>query len=314
MRNNPSVVLLNEGNGQFVESGQLLTDQAHGIALGDLDRDGDLDLFITCANLGSGDGSNAKPSLVYFNNGRGAFQESSQDLGDTELSGNDVNLIDVDGDGDLDAHVVYIPDPDKVYLNDGAGFFGESGIGVPDNVTWGDLNGDGAIDLFVKEIDHGYKTMLNDGSGFFIDYWQMADSSVKMGDVSLADFDGDGDLDALVANGLRSGDQPTTFLLNDGTGSFTLSGQKLNTTNGASLAAGDLNRDGHLDVFISNSQRPNEIWVSYGGGNFLDTGIKLGGYDQTTKVSLGDLDNDGDLDIFIGSLSGGAEMWYNQKY
>jgi hypothetical protein len=104
---NYSQVWFNDGAGQFADSGQRLTQQGHGLGLGDLDGDGDLDIFMTCAHYGGGGGWSKKPSRVYLNDGGGTFQDTGQDLGDTDLSGNGVNLIDLDGDGDLDAHEIY---------------------------------------------------------------------------------------------------------------------------------------------------------------------------------------------------------------
>ena len=63
------------------------------VGLGDLDGDGDLDIFFTCAHYDRGEGWGKMPSLVYLNDGQGKFASSEQDIGDTELGGNGVNLI-----------------------------------------------------------------------------------------------------------------------------------------------------------------------------------------------------------------------------
>jgi hypothetical protein len=142
-----SQVWFNDGAGQFVDSGQKLTPQGHGVGIGDLDKDGDLDIFITCANYDPGDGWHKEPSKVYLNDGQGVFQDSGQDIGDTELSGTGLNLLDLDGDQDIDVHVVYYDEggmADKVYLNDGTGRFSDSGLALTENaIAWGDLDADG---------------------------------------------------------------------------------------------------------------------------------------------------------------------------
>jgi hypothetical protein len=66
-----SQVLMNDGTGQFIDSGQELTQQGHGVGVGDLDGDGDLDLFVTCAGWNDGEVEYDKPSRIYFNDGDG---------------------------------------------------------------------------------------------------------------------------------------------------------------------------------------------------------------------------------------------------
>lgn len=123
---NASRVLLNDGQASFTYTDQELTEQGHGIAIGDLDADGDLDLFICCAGYIVDSITYNKPSRIYLNDGEAHFTDTGQDLGDTELSGTSVQLIDVDTDGDLDAHVNYYQDPNttgRIYLNDGHGSY-----------------------------------------------------------------------------------------------------------------------------------------------------------------------------------------------
>ena len=307
--NNASEVWLNDGTGEFVNTDQQLTQYGHGVGVADFDGDGDLDAFIVCHQF-------VTPSRIYVNDGRGNLQDSGQDLGDGSISGSEVNLLDLNGDGHIDVHVLYYAPrglADKVYLNDGTGTFTDSGLALDEEtISWGDLDGDGDVDYFGKRWGHGYVVELNDGRGQFTEGWRMDDNQATLGGVALADLDGDGDLDALVANGFRdTGTYPGLVLWNDGGGQFIDSGQRLNETKGSDLAVGDLDNDGDLDVFVANMDWPNEVWLNE-GGQFTDSGLRLGeNRDMSGKPTLGDLDGDGDLDVVVGRFRGGAEIWFN---
>ena len=76
--------------------------------------------------------------------------------------------------------------------------------------------------------------------------------------VALGDLDGDGDLDAMVANF----GQPNTVWTNDGNGTFTNSGQALGNGGSLSVALGDLDGDGDLDAMVANYDQPNIAWTN----------------------------------------------------
>jgi len=310
MLENNAQIWLNDGTGYFSNSDQQLIQGTHGVALGDLDGDGDLDIF-----LSENTESHLNPSKIYFNGGSGVFTDSGQDIGDKNLWGNRVDLIDIDGDSDLDAYIVYYLEPDLIYLNDGNGIYEKSAITFPENYSmfWGDLDSDGDVDLFIKEYGTGYKTMLNDGSGNFSDHWQQNDSNILRGNCGIADVDQDGDLDVLVANGDNTGSSPTIVMLNDGTGRFADSGQELSSTISARFGMGDLDGNGYIDAFITNFGQPNEVWLNDGNGNFTDTGLRLSGNARNSGSVLGDLDGDGDLDVFVTNFGEGSnEIWFNE--
>ena len=128
------------------DSGQALGDcRAFGLALGDLDGDRDLDVFVACY---------ISDSQVFMNDGKGVFSNSGQRLGG--YGGHGVALGDLDGDGDLDAFVAFNDSRnpfDKVFLNDGTGIFSDSGQRLgsandSDLTIWlSDIDGDNVIEL-----------------------------------------------------------------------------------------------------------------------------------------------------------------------
>lgn len=317
-----SQILINNGKGYFTDSGQKLTPQGHGAGIGDLDNDGDLDLFITCAGWTDKDRiSHKRPSKVYLNDGLGHFKDSGLDLGDTDLSGNGINLIDIDADGDLDAHIYYYtvtenPFYHLIYINDGKGRFKTSDIILPKGslLFWGDLDKDGFVDVFLMEWEKGLRALKNDGKGKFSECWQLPDTNILYGDAAIGDLDKDGDLDVIVGNREGTSEKPTYVYLNDGTGRFKNSGQILNPTKNPDFCLADLNGDGFLDVYVSNFRAPNEVWLNNRKGQFIDTGLRMCGDDPTAKISIGDLDGDGDPDVFVSFYGDGSNsIWLNDR-
>ena len=300
------------GTGQLEDSGQSLgSADSYGVALGDVDGDGDLDAFV--ANNGA--------NRVWRNDGNGGYSDSGQSLGSANSQG--VALGDVDGDGDLDAFVANngaLGAPNAVWLNDGSGSFspGGPGLGTADSraVALGDVDGDGDLDAFVAN-DGANGVWLNDGSGGFSDSGQGL-GALDSYDVALGDVDGDGDLDAFVAN---SSAQSNKVWLNAGglqagsLGTYQDSGQTLGNSRSEGVALGDLDGDGDLDALVANrSPQSNKVWRNNGAGGF-SLGQDLGDTSDSTDVALGDLDGDGDLDALLANtgLFGGAAngVWRN---
>lgn len=306
----PSRVWLNDGAGHLTPTDQVLS-RGHGVGVADLDGDGDLDVFMVRSTE---DQSNPTGGWVYFNEGRGRFTDSGQYLGDSASSGNGVRLFDADGDGDLDALVVYFQQPDRLYLNDGRGRFTDSGREIPEGAYPGDLDGDGDVDLFVREEGRGYRVLLNNARGTFQEHWALADTSLRYGFVALGDVDGDGDVDAVVTNGDMQVQHPTRILLNDGAGRFTDSGQELPALKVGRVVLGDLDGDGAPDLVLTSRGEPFRVWVNDGSGGFSESGFVATGNVSPFGPALADLDRDGDLDLIIaGFAEGPVEIWWNRR-
>jgi hypothetical protein len=209
-RNELNTVWLNDGQGNFMDSGQrlgrnhLINDLSIDAILADLDGDCDLDVFeVIYGGL----------HRVWFNDGEGIFTDSGQELDVGPEHSHGVAMGDLDHDGDLDAFVT-ITDPIafQVWFNDGHGMFTNSGQGLPSSnsqhVDLGDLDGDGDLDAFLantgdSDVGSGNTIWLNDGQGIFYDSGLRLGHLYSIG-IALGDLDGDGDLDAFVANSFFS--------------------------------------------------------------------------------------------------------------
>ncbi len=212
---------------------------------------------------------------------------------------------------------------DQVLLNDGSGNFtlGTSPDGDPPDTTQavalGDLDGDGDLDAFVAHFSTANEVLINQGGDITEGGQGGTEGELILGpdpqgggstnDVALGDLDGDGDLDAFVANNGQN-----NVLLNDGDGTLTSGtqpdGDPLNST---AVALGDLDGDGDLDTYVANSGADDQVLINQGGdiseggqggteGELILASIQPTGTAFNSRdVALGDLDGDLDLDAFV---------------
>ncbi len=259
-----------------------------GCAVGDYDRDGDPDLYVT--NLGR--------NTLYRNDG-GVFTDVTlaAKVGDTGW-GTSAAFLDYDQDGDLDLYVVnYVawsrereptcygvggerdycgpnslaaPARDTLYRNDGNGTFSDvsqaAGLGAAFGnglgIACADMNGDGLIDIYVANDGLPNQLWINQGDGAFRDEALLCGCAVSgegvseagMG-VAVADFDDDGFLDLFMTHLLG---ETNTLYLGGARGAFrdgtTTSGLAVGSrgATGFGVGAADFDLDGRLDLFVAN--------------------------------------------------------------
>jgi len=276
-----------------------------GAALFDMDNDGFLDLYLVQSGSLS-DPSSGSGNRLYRNRGNGSFEDV------TERSG--------------------------------AGVHGY-GMGV----AAGDFDNDGYTDLYVT--NYGRNVLLkNDGRGHFIDVTTQAGVASTGWSTSAAfvDYDADGLLDLFVVHYLdwrpaaevecysltgvpdycspKSYDLPSAATLyhNNGNGTFTDVSERSGLTaavgNGLGVVAGDFDRDGRIDLLVSNDRTPNHLWLNQGSGRFREAALAMGcalDQDGVAKSGMGvdavDVDDDGDLDLLVVNLDGESDSFFRNQ-
>ncbi len=188
-----------ETGSAFFAPTQELTVNLSCVDSGDVDGDGDIDLFFGTRAVTSG--SELGPAL-WLNDGSGHFVETSFELpAGAETS---VLLVDLNNDGDLDAFVS-TAEPvftSSIWVNDGAGGFHDSGqrfpgVGRRESLPI-DLDGDQFIDVINSSSAFTVESWLNQSGGQLNGVFQFVISEFASG-VAVGDVDGDGDEDVFVA-------------------------------------------------------------------------------------------------------------------
>ena len=311
------------------------------IKIADLNNDGNMDIILQDVRNESEFTAFAVTTL-WFNQGNGKFTSTRIDDFNHE-AGWASTAGDVDQDGDADLFV-YHGYRLRIDFNLGGiqgenlGKFGKSQfINQPTtdaqygSLLLGDLNNDGRMDGIVTGCC-GRVFTLDEADVTPNFTWEWLNASTPTGSLvtqsstlsaldglslsaaDLGDLNNDGNLDLFAAviapKEGRNTDPSDRVILNDGSGNFVDSGQRLGSSDSTSVDLGDVDNDGDLDALVGNKNGAL-LWINQGdtSATFKLSPQTISG-DQTQKVFLSDFDQDGDLDALIAGINK-AVIWWN---
>ncbi len=272
---------------------------AYGLAAGDLDNDGAIDL-ITTSNTGSPN----DPLRIYWNDGSGGFATTS------EITSGDgpreIALADMDGDGDLDLFVSNYFSNDMYFIpNNGNRSFASptsyaTGGGC-EGIDTGDIDGDGDADFVATDHFGSRIRPYRNINGLGFSSVGLFAAGNNPWALRLADMDGDGDLDTVVT----SEESPmVTIASNAGDGTFPTRSDHPVGERPTGLAIADLNGDGANDIVtadwgpLSPISNTVSVLLSDGDGGFLPR-VAYTAYGRPGSVEIGDINADGNPDLVV---------------
>ena len=236
--------------GEFTDIGAGLTDVLQSsVAWGDYDNDGDLDILLT------GRDSDFNPISRVYRNTSGTFGDVSAGL--AGVFQGSVAWGDYDNDGDLD---ILLTGQDsggnrisRVYRNTNGTFSdisaGLAGV-ILSSVAWGDYDNDGDLDILLTGLATGRISRVYQNTGGTFSDIGAALTGVTNSSAAWGDYDNDGDLDILLT-GYVSGVGSIAPVYRNTNGTFSDIGAGLTGVNSSSVAWGDYDNDGDLDILLT---------------------------------------------------------------
>ena len=342
----PDALYLNDGDGTFtdVSAAWGLTDVLYssGVAMGDYDNDGRLDLFVTTHGTQT-DGVMTGQHRLFRNMGS-SFVDMAASAGVAMTSpvtpdGMGASFGDYDLDGDLDLAVAGWRGQSS-----GNCLFRNNGDGTFTNVTttaidaslfpvrgftprFCDMDGDRYPELLWVADFETSRYLRNDGDGTFSDITVLTGTALDQNGMgsTIGDFDGDGRLDWYVssihgANGLKTGNK---LYMNQGGHVFTEVAAARGVDDGGwgwGVDAVDLDHDTDLDIVEANGWVYGEwlgenvkCYINDGTGSFAESSaaVGLGNPLQTRGVLTIDIDDDGDRDVLFCAYNDAVRLHRN---
>ena len=293
------------------------------VAIADVNGDGKPDLFV--ANRFACSGCSNGSVAVLLGNGDGTFQPAvTYDSGRPQTE--TLAVADVNGDGKPDLIVGGNSPQVGVLLGNGDGTFqtvmeSPSLVGA-DKIVVSDMNGDGKPDVLVLDFCYGAHCNANDGAvavlagrgdgTFLLVNGAVYDSGGRQAEsMAVADVNGDGKPDVVVANecnsgGCSQGNGVVGVLLGNGDGTVQPVVDYSGGDHPIDVAIADVNGDGKLDILEIDVGNGAGVLLGNGDGTFRQrVGYDTGGYTNGSIV-VADINRDGKLDLVIGNNNSGT--------
>jgi hypothetical protein len=279
------------------------------VVTADFNNDGKLDLATSSYDDATGDGSVS----VLLGNGNGSFQAARTfATGPYTFS---LAAGDFNADGKIDLATANNGGVDNndvsILLGHGDGTFAAAidvgASGYSWSIAAGDLNADGKLDLVTTSDDGwGYDSvsvLLGHGDGSFAAPITYDSYYGQLFSPTLADFNGDGNVDVAVA-----GWQMYGAIVSLGNGDGTLQDPTFyenNTIAGSnSITAGDFNADGKIDLVTSNYMTNSAtVFLGIGDGTFIVPPRTFGAGNGPASATAADVNTDGKLDLIVTNQS-----------
>lgn len=295
------------GNGDGTFQAPVLQASGNGsgcLTTGDFDADGDVD--IATSNFAGSD------MTVLLGDGNATFQIADQH--GLPSSPRAIVAAPLDGDATQDLVVVTASFGYHVLAGHGDGTFSAPedhalGVGV-DSVASADFNGDGHLDVVLANEGSERPSVLLGGAGgalgAAVNLPACGQGEAEMTTVTTGDFNADGHPDVVALFKGYGAGKAYVFL---GNGDGTFQAPLLTSapsSSGNSMAVGDLDGDGKLDlVVVGSSSSKASVLLGNGNGTFK-TAVRYTVSSTPYGVALGDMNGDGKLDVVVASYGGNA--------
>ncbi|MEM9586900.1 MAG: FG-GAP-like repeat-containing protein, partial [Planctomycetota bacterium] len=299
-----TIAYLPFADGQFGAAVQVAAVGSEGAVAGDIDGDGDLDVLVAESGVGF---------AWYENQGSSGFgaRNAILDAAGAGPATLEVHLVDVDGNGTLDA-VTNTMEQGRIlwHSNDGNGAFDTTGVAIPIDtpftfgLSFADVDGDGDQDAVAANFPtSSVMWSENDGAGSFAEPVVISTDLAGAFSAIAADFDGDGDMDVVST----SNDNKVALYENDGEENF--GAQRVLTTSVTGpyrVIADDVDLDGNLDIVVGSVSSGEIAWIpNDGSGVFQEARVIAEADGIVYSIALADLDGDSDHDV-VASVFGAS--------